>query len=356
MKFTTGKPNIIDRPGLLKKLDKILDRGILTNNGPVVKELEDRFETLFGVPGLCYANATLALEALLKVTHKGLTEYLVHTPSFSFVATSSAIKEARRGIKFVDINTFYQQEPLEFKLPYSTSLLVNLFGSCGELKDNAYYDNAHAIGVKYKDKPIAQFGRASVYSLHSTKFINGIEGGIIATQDKELLDNLKSFRNFGYSNFSTKAFSGEVVRSGTNAKMSELHAAVALHHLHYLDFLIGINKERYDWYQELLPPQAHLIKYPQYVSPNYSYIVIRVPENRRDELCQYLLDHKVFVRQYFMPIHLMPPYIEKKAISLPNTEQYSRQVLALPQGIQLKRKEDVMEICFLIRDFFKDKR
>lgn len=341
MRYLTGKPNLINIKSLTKKLEDTLESGILTNSGPRVQELEEKFTELFGVPCLAYANATLGLEALVKIYGP-----VKNVQSFSFIATASCINDPL--INFLDIDNYYQCKiyPIKFQ---GKILAANLFGSCST-EFSHISDNAHGIGVKYKDKPIAQYSAASVYSLHSTKFLNSIEGGIIACS-KELVEILKQYRNFGYSSASGNRYTGEIESFGTNAKMSEIHATIGLHNFNYLDFLIGLNEERYNWYKRYLPEQCDLITYPEYVQPNYSYIVVRVPAESRDQLCDYLYKEGVYVKQYFTPIHKLP--IFNSSQTLTNTEKIASEVIALPQGIQLKAEKDVYFICNLINKFFK---
>lgn len=352
MKFITGSPNILDKKNLLKKIGSVIDSGILTNNGPRVKELEEKFECLTGVPGVAVCNATAGLETLIELTTKthSLFSTSIEVNSFTFIATvHSILKNPNLSPKFIDVDNFYQADPSSNKF-----IVSNLFGSCGQLKNTGIYDNAHGLGVKYQNKSIAEFGLASVYSLHATKFLNGIEGGIIASKNKDLIQKIKQYRNFGYKNFSPKIFSGEIDSIGTNYKMSELHAVVAAHHIDYIKYLIDLNKERYEWYKEYLPEECKLITYPDAVDSNYSYIVIRVDKSVREHLCQELLDKGIYTRQYFIPAHKTIPY-KKFTKELKNTEVFAEECLCLPQGIQIKSKEDVIFICQNIRNILRSK-
>lgn len=345
MRFITGKPNTIDIKNLTNKLQDTLESGVLTNNGPRVQELEEKFTEIFGRPCVAFGNATQGLEGLCTLLGTGKDIWSV--PSYSFIATASCTKA--KSFNFLDINDYYQSID-NSKAKFEKTIHTSLFGSFNPDTYSIIKDNAHGIGVKYRGKPIAQYSDNSVYSLHSTKFLNSIEGGIIVCTE-DLVEPLKQYRNFGYNVNTSKRFSGELMpssSSSTNAKMSEIHATVGLHNLRYLDFLISINEERYNWYKKYLCEKVSLIKYPDGVESNYSYIVIRVNKNLRDSLCESLYKDGIYVRTYFMPIHKV-----LGSGSLENTEKVYSEVIALPQGLQLKSEADVYYICNKINQFIK---
>ncbi len=57
------------------------------------------------------------------------------------------------------------------------------------------YDSAHALGSKYKGDYIGQFGDCEGFSLSGTKMITSAEGGIITSNDSELIEKIKIGRN-----------------------------------------------------------------------------------------------------------------------------------------------------------------
>ena len=67
-----GRPNIGDRQRLLERLNDILDRRWLTNNGPYVQEFEQRLVEIVGVKHcIAICNATVGLEIAIRAA--GLT-------------------------------------------------------------------------------------------------------------------------------------------------------------------------------------------------------------------------------------------------------------------------------------------
>ena len=83
-------------------LKDIWQRNWLTNNGPLVNELELKLKEYLGVPNLLYLNnGTIALQIAIKAL--GLRGEIITTP-FSYVATTSSIVWEGCKPVFVDID------------------------------------------------------------------------------------------------------------------------------------------------------------------------------------------------------------------------------------------------------------
>jgi dTDP-4-amino-4,6-dideoxygalactose transaminase len=91
------------------------------------------------------------------------------------------------------------------------------------------FDAAHALGSLRQGRPIGGFGTVEVFSLSPTKVVVAGEGGLVATADAALAERIRLGRDYGNPGNYDFAF------PGLNARMSELHAAVALASLQGLD-------------------------------------------------------------------------------------------------------------------------
>ena len=91
------------------------------------------------------------------------------------------------------------------------------------------FDAAHAFGATHHGRPIGGFGVAEVFSLSPTKVLVGGEGGLVTTGDGDLAARIRIGRDYGNPGTYDTAF------VGLNARMSELHAALALASLDRLD-------------------------------------------------------------------------------------------------------------------------
>jgi dTDP-4-amino-4,6-dideoxygalactose transaminase len=199
---------------------------------------------------------------------------------------------------------------------------------------------------------IGGFGDAEVFSFHATKFFNTFEGGIVTTNDDELMDKIRLMRNFGFAGHD------EVVSTGTNGKMHEISAAMGLTSLESMDEFIATNRSNYELYRDGLEevPGVQLIEYDEDERDNYQYPVLEVDEAvtgiSRDELVSLLHAENVIVRRYFYPgCHRMEPYRTshpQAGAKLPVTEALSERVLTLPTGGAVT-PEQIVEICELLK-------
>lgn len=210
------------------------------------------------------------------------------------------------------------------------------------------FDAAHATGSAHRGTPLGRFGRAEVFSLHATKAINGLEGGMVTTNDGELAGRLRRLRNFGFS------AEGRVVSPGINAKMDEFSAAMALSNLAGFDRLCAHNRAIRDAYRQGLAglPGIRLCECPAADARSGHYAVVEVDEAsplRRDALCRVLVAERVTPRRYFRPgCHRCPPYAtDAPRHPLPVTERLSQTLMQLPTGSQMT-PDDAATIAGLI--------
>ena len=358
-----GRPNIGNRQKFSTRVDDILDRKWLTNDGPYVIEFEKRLAEVTGVMHcIAMCNATIALEIAIRALElKG--EVIV--PSFTFVATAHVLQWQDITPVFCDIDPqTHTIDPAKIDAlitPQTTGILaVNLWGwhcDIAALEEIArrrglklLFDSAHALGCSYKDRMIGGFGDAEVFSFHATKFVNSLEGGAVVTNDDELARKIKLMRNFGFVAYD------QVASIGTNGKMSEVSAAMGLTNLESIDDFIAINRRNHKKYAEELAglKGVTVLSKRDQEKCNYQYFVLEIDADQtvvtRDELLKILYHENILARRYFYPgCHRMAPYnSQPSSTSLPETERISERVLSLPTGTSIS-PADISTICGVIR-------
>ena len=310
-----GRPNIGDRVRLMERINDLLDRRWLTNNGIYVQEFEQVVARQVGARHcVAMCNATIALE--LAVRALGLQGEVI-VPSFTFVATAHALQWQGITPMFCDVDLqTHMLDPArveELITPRTTGILaVHLWGrvSDGSALEaiacrhglRLLFDAAHALGCGRDGRMVGGFGDAEVFSFHATKFINSFEGGAVVTNDDALAGRVRLMKNFGFAGYD------EVTELGTNGKMSEVAAAMGLTSLESMEEIIAVNRRNHEQYSLSLKriPGVMLLQHDDpNASSNYQYIVLEIDETlagvSRDVLCRVLQAENVFARRYFYP-------------------------------------------------------
>lgn len=364
-KLHVGRPNLGDRKRLLERLNDMLDRRWLSNNGPYVQEFEQRVADMVGVKHcIAMCNGTVALEiAIRSLELKG--EVIV--PSFTFVATAHALQWQEITPVFCDVDPkTHTLDPncIEKMITPRTSGIigVHLWGrpcNIDALEEIAaahnlklLFDAAHGFGCSHKGRMVGSFGNAEVFSFHPTKFFNTCEGGAIVTNDDALAEKIHLMKNFGFAGYDN------VIYVGTNGKMNEFSALMGLTNLESLDTFIGVNRDNYASYSYGLRdlPGVKLINYDYREKCNYQYILLEIDEAvtqvSRDQLVDILSKENVLARRYFYPgCHKMEPYrsyFPQAGLVLPVTEMLVKRVISLPNGTAVG-PDEIGKICQIIR-------
>lgn len=188
-KLHVGRPNIGDRGALMTRINALLDRRWLTNNGPFVIEFENKITQITGAKHcIAMCNATIAMEIAIRAL--GFTGEVI-IPSFTFIATAHALQWQEITPVFCDIDpsthTIDPERVEDLITPRTTGIIgVHLWGRACEVEAlndiskrrnlKLLYDAAHAFACSHDGKMIGNFGDAEVFSFHATKFFNSFEG------------------------------------------------------------------------------------------------------------------------------------------------------------------------------------
>jgi len=344
----------------IKYLERIWESNQLTNNGPLVQELETKLKDFLGVKHLFFvSNGTIALQIAIKALD--LQGEIITTP-FSYVATTSSIVWEGCKPVFVDIdpNTLcINPDLIEQAITPQTSavLATHVYGIPCDVEKiieiaqrhnlKVIYDAAHTFGVKYKDESLVSYGDISTLSFHATKIFHTVEGGAIITQDEDLAHHINYMRNFGHK--SAEEFWG----LGINGKNSEFHAAMGLCNLKFVDEIIKKRKDVTQIYD--LKFQKSCLqrpKLPENSSYNYAYYPIIFPsEELLLKVQEQLNSKKIFPRRYFFPSLNNLPYVSSEKMN--NSDSVSKRILCLPLYLDLDI-ENIFDISSIIINLIEE--
>ncbi len=318
-------------------IHSIWERQWLTNNGPLVNELELKLKSYLELKHLLFvSNGTIALQIAIKAL--GLTGEIITTP-FSFVATTNSIVWEGCKPVFVDIDeeTFnIDPKKIEAAITPQTSaiLATHVYGNpCDidaiqEIADRyslkVIYDAAHCFGTKYKNKSVFAYGDVSTTSFHATKVFHTIEGGAVFTQCPELLKKMALMRNFGHDG------PDEFSELGINGKNCEFHAAMGLCNLKEVDEILDKRRLLSFYYWKALGDlEARYPKLNGNLDYNYAYFpVLFDSEDLMLRCLKALENEKIYCRRYFYPSLSELPFVT--SAYLPVCDSISKRILCLP--------------------------
>ena len=312
----------------------------------------------------------------------------VLVPANTFIASILAITENGLRPVLVEPNKDTLEIDEELLEQHFTSrtrslMLVHLYGRCAWTERIAAFcsdhnlllveDNAQAHGckvtkyqsdkvtkyqsdkvTKYQSDKVAKYqsdkvtgalGHAAGHSFYPGKNLGSMgDCGAVTTDDDELAAVIRALGNYGSSEKYVCDYKGR------NSRIDELQAALLLVKLKYLNEDNARRQQiarRYE--QEISNPLVWLPR-PMGDGENV-YHLFPVFSAERDALQQYLVEHGVeTLVHYPVPPHRQKCYSEWNNLSLPITEQLSREELSLPMSPVLT-DEEVSEVIRLVNEF-----
>ncbi|GAB6091106.1 DegT/DnrJ/EryC1/StrS family aminotransferase [Spirochaeta dissipatitropha] len=350
------KPYLPSRRKYTRYVKQIFKSGHLTNNGPLLQELEQRLAAYLGVRNvILVANGSLALQIAYKALD--LSGEVITTP-FSFVATASTqVWEGLTPI-FADINSQslnMNPDNIEPLITEKTSAIVpvHVYGNPCEVekiqeiasrnKLKVIYDAAHAFGVKYKGESVLNWGDVSTLSFHATKLFHTIEGGAVITNNDEVARKARLLSSFGI----TGPESFEL--AGTNAKMNEFEAAMGLCVLDDIEKIIRSRRRVWEIYENELSDQVQFQLWNTEATRNFSYIPVIFSNEKNCLETQASLNRvNIVPRRYFFPSLDQISYMnENMRGCCPVSKDIAAKVLCLPINSRSKRKEVLKVIRYM---------
>lgn len=353
-KILVTKPYLPPQQEYFERVKQIFSNYHLTNQGPLLKELEKNLSDFLKVNHFHYVtNGTIALQIALESLD--ISEGEIITTPFSYVATTSSILWQRCKPVFVDIepnNFTIDVNKIEAAItPYTKAIMpVHVFGYACDVEKIAkiaqkynlkvIYDAAHAFACKYKGKALCSFGDISTLSFHATKLFHTGEGGACIVKDKAVSDKLELIKKFGH-------IGDEHFRLGINAKQSEFHAAMGLSIFPHLNEIIEKRKNISKLYDNFLAAYLQRPLPQEYLAYNYAYYpVVFESEEQLLKVFHALNKNNIYPRRYFYPSLNTLPYVDKQ--ECPVSENISLRIACLPLYPDLTERE-VEQICKYIR-------
>jgi len=345
---------------------EVLKSDFLTQ-GPQVPFFEKKVSEFTGAK-FAYAmnSATSALHVACLALGVGKGDQ-VWTSPITFVASANAALYCGAQVDFVDIDDKTYNlcpEKLEQKLLEAERngnlpkvvIPVHLTGqSCNMEKISGLSkkygfkiieDASHAIGGKYKGKPIGncEYSDITIFSFHPVKIITTAEGGMALTNNEDLAKKMELLRSHGITrneammkNKSHGPWYYEQIDLGYNYRMTELQAALGLSQMNRLEEFVANRHKVADFYNENLKNLPLILPYQD--SDNYSayhlYVIrLKLKEIKISHLKVFnnLREKGVGVNLHYIPVYLQPYYSKLgfKNGYCKKAEEYYSEAISIP--------------------------
>ncbi len=359
-------------------LAECINTGWISSEGPFVKRFEEEFAEYCGRNyGVSVCNGTASLEVALYGAGVRAGQKVI-MPTFTIA--SCAIAAIRLGAipLLVDIrpDNWCMDVEQAVKLIEKDQddvvaiMPVHIYGHPVEMdpilqaadkyKIKIIEDAAEVHGAEYRsdflrnghEQPVwrkcGSFGDVSSFSFYANKIVTTGEGGMVVTDNHEIYERAKSYRNLCFGNI--ERFRHEDM--GYNFRMSNLQAAVGVAQLERIDFFIEKKIQIAQWYKERLEglPGLRLQPIEEWAKPVYWMIAIELDKSlgiKAERVMQGLKEKKIGSRPFFMGLHAQPAYkylVEAPEGGCPHADHAYEYGLYLPSGLALKEAE-VDTVC-----------
>lgn len=348
-----------------ERFQDILGGKSFLSMGKYSHEFEESFARYIGTDYAVGCNSgTSALELIFRAI--GIEGKEVIMPSNTFIATANAIMNAGGIPVFADCDQYMS---LDYKDAISritertvgichvhigglvTDAALQLAEYCEN--NNLFFveDAAQAHGSSNQERKAGTLGIAAGFSFFSTKVMTTGEGGMVTTNDQDLVTRMKSIREFG--KVKTGIFTNYHTQFGYNWRMPEVSALMGIRQLKAIEEFIQKRTEIAEIYDSILSGLngIRIIKPVAQARFNYfKYLIIL--DNHQRELVHKAMEEKGIQLSgyvYELPLHLQPVFSEYNELSLPETEKLCAQHICLPIYPTLS-KEDAQYIAEALID------
>lgn len=355
----------------LAYVTKAVESGWISSAGQYVGEFEKTFAEYCNVShGISAINGTAALHLALLALGVGPGDEVI-IPDFTMIASATAVCYTGATPVFVDADARtwnLSVDAVRSKVTRATKAImaVHIFGSPCDMEglrdvaDSAgaslIEDCAEAHGAEVNGVKVGRFGRIAAFSFFANKNLSTGEGGMVVTDDPELADKCRYYKNMCFALNGPRNYLHEDI--GYNYRMSNLHAALGLAQTERADDYRALriaNGMRYRKNLSLVPGISLQELSPANRCVFWMNGILINPEygRTRDELVAELRENRVETRLFFNGMHRQPA-LKKYGCSCegayPVSDYLADHGFYLPSGSGLA-PFDIDRVCEIIADY-----
>jgi len=377
-----SRPSITEED--IAAVGEVLRSGWITT-GPKTAAFEQGFADYVGCGGAAaLASATAGMHLALKALGIGPGDEVV-TPSMTWVSTVNLIVLAGAEPVFADIDRdtlMVTHDSVADCLTDRTRAIipVHFAGAPVDIEPICQLaaghgipvieDAAHALGTRYHERPVGREG-TSIFSFHPIKNITTGEGGMLCSDDDNLLERVRrlKFHGLGVDAYDRhqqgRSPQAEVLEPGYKYNMTDIAAVLGSCQLARVDALNARRTQLAMRYRERLRDVEEIIPLSD---PSYSMrhawhlFIVRLDIDKvgfgRDEFMQKLKKRNIGTGLHFRAVHLQWFYRESMGMCrgmLPNTEWNSDRICSLPLSPDMT-EHDVDDVISAIKEILSEGR
>lgn len=350
-----------------KYLSECIETGWISSEGPFVDKFEKRFsEKVSRQYGVAVSSGSAALDVAVAALGLGKGDEVI-LPAHTIISCAASV--VRCGATPVLVDSDFQtwnMDParIEEKITKRTKaiMIVHVYGLPSDMdpilalaKDHSLFvieDAAEMIGQTYNGKPCGSFGDISIVSFYPNKHVTSGEGGMCLTNDLELAERCRSFKNLCFQ--ARKRFIHEEL--GWNYRMTNMQAAVGLAQLERLDEHIerkrAIGRKYHNMLADINSLVVPLVKTEFAENIYWVFGLVVVDKNISSEWIMRELTNKgVGCRPFFWPMNKQPVF-QKMGLFLdeeyPVAERLGEQGFYIPSGLALT-DDEIERVSVILR-------
>jgi perosamine synthetase len=357
-----------------KDINAVIDvlRSDWLTTGPTVEAFEKQFSRQVGAAhGVAVNSGTAGLHCAVYAAGIESGDEVITSP-ITFMATANCIRYQGAKVVFADVDPDtlnIDPEKIKECLSPKTKAIIAVdftgqpanLDAIGEIakKNNLVFieDAAHALGAKYKNRPVGSIADMTTFSLHPVKNITTGEGGLVVASDSRFADRLRRFRNHGitqdhHQRQKQGVWGYDMAEVGYNYRLTELSSVLGISQLQKLPKLLERRQEiaaRYNQVFSRIPQLTLPVERPDCQSAWHLYVIKLNLEDLitdRDEIFQALRAENIGVNVHYIPVPWLSYYqkLGYKKGAWPVAESMYYRLISLPMwpGMTDDDVEDVI--------------
>jgi perosamine synthetase len=302
--------------------------------GPCVESFEMVFAEQVGSKyAVAVSSGTAALHAAMFALGIGPGDEVI-VPAMTFAASANCIVFQGGTPVFADVEPgtlLIDPCDVEKKITSKTKAVIAVdyagqpcdYETLETITDRACIvlvdDACHALGARYRNTPVGSLAELSAFSFHPVKHITTGEGGMITTDDEDLVRRMRIFRNHGittdhHQRESQGSWFYEMVDLGYNYRLTDFQCALGMSQLKKLSEWIRHRQSIAGMYDEAFKEMQSVqpLQLKKDVLHAYHLYVVRINSvnlpHDRSTIFGRLRNMGIGVNVHYVPVHLHPFY------------------------------------------------